>query len=108
MMKHLLHTTVVFVPATDMAPGVAEKPKKRRPLTSEPETPSRARQLHADDAREAGLAEQSPMYGSPKGRPQQARAPPELFAFSIREFCRLHSLTPDPSTNCNVRAWRRR
>jgi hypothetical protein len=98
MMKHyLLHTTVAFAPATDMAPGVAEKLKKRPqpPLTSEPETPNRARQLHAADAKESALTKQPPTSAvSRTGRPQAPRAPPELDAYSIGEFCRPHSLTP--------------
>ena len=81
-LKDKLHTAVAFSPAPDnMAPRVAEKLKKKKrsqpPLTSEPERPTRARQLHADDAEESGLAEHPPTSdGSQKGRPQQARAPP--------------------------------
>jgi hypothetical protein len=47
-------------------------------LTSESETPAHARKLHAADAQAAGLAEAPPPSGSAKGRPQQARGPPEL------------------------------
>ena len=45
------------------------------PPTSEPETPSRARELHAADTREAGLAERRTSGVARRGRPQ-ARAPP--------------------------------
>jgi hypothetical protein len=47
-------------------------------MTSEPETPQHARELHAADSKKARLTERPPTSGvMHKGGPQVARAPPD-------------------------------
>jgi hypothetical protein len=91
--SYLLRTAATSSPPTEMAPGVEEKLPKA-PRSPEPQTPAHAQQLHADDANERGLSPQEQPSNFPKGRQQQARAPPEeLDSYSITEFCRRHMLT---------------
>lgn len=90
MQKGLLNSTAVFSPPDDMASGVGEA-EDSPPPTSEPETPSRARELHAADIREAGLAGRFSSGVARRGRPQ-ARAPPVL-RYSVAGFCEAYGLS---------------
>lgn len=74
----LLGSTAPYTPPTDE--GAAEASEAPQPAAQTPQYPEEAERLSSAPAR--------------KGRPQAPRAPPELDAYSIREFCRRHSLTP--------------
>lgn len=92
--SYLLGTAAVYSPPDDMASGV-EEAEDSPPPTSEPKTPSRARELHAADTREAGLAERLSSGVARKGHPQ-ARAPPLQHrggAYSVAAFCEAHGFS---------------
>ena len=93
--SHLLGTAAVYSPPDDMASGVEEAEDNSPQYASEPETPSRARELHAADTRQTGLAERSSSGVARKGHPQ-ARAPPlqhRSGAYSVASFCEAHGFS---------------
>jgi hypothetical protein len=85
----------VYSPPDDMASGVEEAEDNPPQHASESETPARARELHAADAQEAGLARQPSSGVARRGQPQ-ARAPPVQHrsgAYSVAEFCKAYGLS---------------
>jgi hypothetical protein len=75
----LLGTAATFSPPNDAGAAASEAPKL---------APAQSPQSCPEEI-------ERPLTGaSQRGRPQAPRAPPELDAYSIREFCRRHSLTP--------------